>query len=90
MGPLGGDWCLIKWPEGARLLLRKQTSLDTQFASALTLDLKVILPAFRPEEMFAISKCPAVVFYSVSPHREDTYLQNKHCSEGLCHQHCPF
>lgn len=74
MEPLGRDWRLIKWPEGAHLLLRKQTSPDTQFASALTLSLKVF-PAFRPEEMFAISKCPAVVFYSGSPLRGDTYLQ---------------
>lgn len=86
MDPLGRDWWLIKWPEGAHLF---QTSPDTQFASALTLYLKG-LPAFRPEEMSVISKCPAVVFYSVSPHREDTYQQNKPCPEGLHHQHSPL
>lgn len=89
MDPLGRDWCLIKWPEGAHLLLRKQTSPDIQLARSLTLDLKV-LPAFRPEEMSAISKCPAVMFYSASPHREDTYQQNKSCPEGLYHQPCPL
>lgn len=57
MDPLGRDWCLIKWPKGAQLF---QVSPDTQFASAPTLDLKV-LPAFRPEELSVISKCPAVV-----------------------------
>lgn len=53
------------------MLLRKQTSPDTQFASALTLDLKV-LPDFRPEEMSVISKRPAEVFYSASPQRRHT------------------